>query len=95
MNNKTLSKPQNNSLFCRTSDSFVRQRGGGGRGRVRLRVGRGLHRGVLLAATNRFPAKRKTLHSQAKQSLQSYTGNFFLNIVFGFLNLSVLLPLWF
>ena len=62
----------------------MRQRGGGGRGGVRLRVGRGLHRGMLLAPKNRIPAKRKTVHSQAKQSLQSYTGNFLYNIVFGF-----------
>ncbi len=68
----------------------MRQRGGGGRGGVRLRVGRGLHRGMLLAPTNRIPAKRKTVHSQAKQSLQSHTGYFFFNIVFVFLLLNFL-----
>ena len=52
----------------------MRQRGGrGGRG-VRLRLGRGLRGGVLLASEDRVPAKREAVHAEAKQSLQPDTG---------------------
>ena len=41
---------------------------------MRLRLGRGLRRGVLLASEDRVPAKREAVHAEAKQSLQPDTG---------------------